>query len=60
MVESKMEMPVRLTNNSISMNSCRKMGSAATKPTEKYLNEVNNIRFVERLLLMKPSESVRK
>ena len=52
-------MPVRLTKNSIS-NSCRRMGSAATKPTDKYLNEVNNIRFVERLLLIKPSESIRK
>lgn len=36
------------------------MPSALHKPTDKHINEMKTIQFVERLLLMKPSKSISK
>ena len=55
LLESKNKSPVRLMRNESALSSYRGMPSAGNKPTDKFLNEVNNIKFVERLLLIKPS-----
>ena len=46
--------------NSISSVSYLSMPSTMNKPTDKYFNQLNNIKLVEKILLMKPSKEICK
>ena len=60
LLQSKIATPIRFTKNMWLMGDYSRMPSAMSKSTDRFINEINNIRFVEKLLLMKPTNGMTK